>query len=78
MKPQSWRCWSDWAWRQKADLDPDEYAALVREARRAETVRLVPLAGEAWAIQSGGLILDAGWSREEMRKRCQRMGWRYE
>jgi hypothetical protein len=72
----TWNAWSQWSWRAKADLDDDEYAQLVREARYTQQVEIKNI-GSAWAIVSNGLQLDAGWSREEMRRQCQRMGWRY-
>ena len=71
-----WGPWSDWACRQKFDLDPDEWQQLAREALHTSEVEIREIGG-AWAIVSGGLKLDAGWDRESMRRQCQRMGWRY-
>lgn len=72
----SWSAWSRWACFQKFRLDPEEWAALVREALSTREVEIRP-DGQAWVIESSGLQLDAAWSWEDARRQCQRMGWRY-
>lgn len=73
---RSFSAWSKWACRQKYDLDLEEWAALAREATNTKQVEIKEIGG-AWAIVSGGLTLDVFWDREEARRQCQKMAWRW-